>query len=260
MKANLFGETADRILPIRGTPEQEHVGFARERGALKKLPLEPTARRSIAQTGIRNVPQTPDRILDAPDLRCDFYLNLLDWSTKNMIAVALGETVYLWNASNGSIDTLCTHNEQGSYVSSLSWSQNGKHLAIGTGNNKVQLWDVETKRKDRTLFSAGSGADSRVAALGWSPSGALSSGSRGGTIWHHDPRAQRHHISTMQGHTQEVCGLKWSPDGKYLASGGNDNLVNIYQPDGYGACRVLTDYGVCGLEDPLFCPIFGLLV
>lgn len=26
----------------------------------------------------------------------------------------------------------------------------------------------------------------------------------------------------------QVCGLKWSPDGRFLASGGNDNLLNIW--------------------------------
>lgn len=30
-------------------------------------------------------------------------------------------------------------------------------------------------------------------------------------------------------HCQEICGLTWSPDGKYLASGGNDNVLNIWQ-------------------------------
>ena len=41
-------------------------------------------------------------------------------------------------------------------------------------------------------------------------------------------RVPDHHVGTLQGHTQEVCGLKWSPDGKFLASGGNDNLLNIW--------------------------------
>lgn len=34
------------------------------------------------------------------------------------------------------------------------------------------------------------------------------------------------------GHTQEVCGLRWSPDGRYLASGGNDNVVNVWEASG----------------------------
>lgn len=35
-------------------------------------------------------------------------------------------------------------------------------------------------------------------------------------------------MSTFKGHRQEVCGLKWSPDGQQLASGGNDNLLCIW--------------------------------
>ena len=32
----------------------------------------------------------------------------------------------------------------------------------------------------------------------------------------------------MTGHKQEVCGLKWSFDQQQLASGGNDNRLNIW--------------------------------
>lgn len=45
---------------------------------------------------------------------------------------------------------------------------------------------------------------------------------------HHDVRQRDHLISTINAHAQEVCGLKWSPDGKYLASGGNDNMLQIW--------------------------------
>ena len=34
----------------------------------------------------RHVPSTQDRILDAPDLVDDYYLNLLDWSSQNLVS------------------------------------------------------------------------------------------------------------------------------------------------------------------------------
>lgn len=45
--------------------------------------------------------EAPERILDAPDVVNDFYLNLIDWSLTNLLAVALGPSVYLWNADKG---------------------------------------------------------------------------------------------------------------------------------------------------------------
>ena len=47
----------------------------------------------------RKIPKTPFKVLDAPDLQDDYYLNLLDWSSQNILAVGLGTAVYLWNAS-----------------------------------------------------------------------------------------------------------------------------------------------------------------
>ena len=41
-------------------------------------------------------------------------------------------------------------------------------------------------------------------------------------------RVQNHIVGSMRTHTQEVCGLAWSPDGTYLASGANDNTLCIF--------------------------------
>lgn len=51
----------------------------------------------------RQIPNAPEKILDAPEIMDDYYLNLLDWSSSNLLAVALKQSVYLWNASDQSI-------------------------------------------------------------------------------------------------------------------------------------------------------------
>ena len=64
------------------------------------------------------------------------------------------------------------------------------------------------------------------------PSSGIFSGSRSGAIHHHDVRVASHHVGSLLGHSQEVCGMQWSPDGKLLASGGNDNVLNIWAQGG----------------------------
>ena len=43
------------------------------------------------------------QVLDAPALQDDYYLNLVDWSSTNMLSVALGGSVYLWSACNAKV-------------------------------------------------------------------------------------------------------------------------------------------------------------
>ena len=50
--------------------------------------------------------QSADRILDAPDIIDDYYLNVVDWSASNQLAVALASTAFIWNADNGAITPL----------------------------------------------------------------------------------------------------------------------------------------------------------
>ena len=51
--------------------------------------------------GPRQLPNRASRVLDAPNLVDDYYLNLLSWGKNNVIAVALKNSLYLWNAENG---------------------------------------------------------------------------------------------------------------------------------------------------------------
>ena len=56
---------------------------------------------------IRKIPSNPYRVLDAPGLQDDFYLNLVDWSAQNILAVALDSAVYVWNATTSTVSNLC---------------------------------------------------------------------------------------------------------------------------------------------------------
>lgn len=49
-----------------------------------------------------------------------------------------------------------------------------------------------------------------------------------GKIINNDVRIRENIVGTYVGHQQQICGLKWSASGQKLASGGNDNLVFIW--------------------------------
>ncbi|KAK4804063.1 hypothetical protein SAY86_003880 [Trapa natans] len=162
------------------------------------------------------------KVLDAPALQDDFYLNLVDWSSHNVLAVGLGNCVYLWNACSSKVSKLCDLGVEES-VCSVGWSQRGNHLAIGTSNGKVQIWDASQCMRVRTM----EGHRLRVGSLAWS-SFLLSTGSRDKSILNRDIRAHENFTSKLTGHKSEVCGLKWSYDNRELASGGNDNKLFVW--------------------------------
>ncbi|KAG6960634.1 hypothetical protein JG687_00008108 [Phytophthora cactorum] len=174
------------------------------------------------ENGRRRIARTPFKVLDAPSLQDDFYLNLVDWSATNIVAVGLSSCVYLWSACTSKVTMLCDLGPSDS-VTSVSWSQRGTHLSVGTNSGEVQIWDVSAGKKIRTM----TGHLARVGTLGWSGQ-SLASGSRDRTILMHDMRTQEPFQSKLAGHKQEVCGLKWSFDGRQLASGGNDNKLLIW--------------------------------
>uniref|UniRef100_A0A7S1KTC2 CDC20/Fizzy WD40 domain-containing protein n=1 Tax=Percolomonas cosmopolitus TaxID=63605 RepID=A0A7S1KTC2_9EUKA len=186
----------------------------------------------------RKISTAPIKILDAPVLQDDFYLNLVDWGKSNILAVGLSDSVYLWNATTCKVLKLCTL--PNNLITSVSWMQNGSSVAVGSAEGSVMLYDVGKLKHTKTL----TGHTARVGCLAWNGN-VIASGSRDRTILTRDIRVAQNmdpgilesaHSSggpgtiKLSAHKQEVCGLKWSPDGKELASGGNDNKLFVWHP------------------------------
>lgn len=207
-------EPGKRILSFTPTiPASKNVDISKN-AAMTKLMTRTTSLQK------RYILSSPEKVLDAPYMDNDYYLNLLDWSSENVVAIGLGKAVYLWRADSGAMQQLNHDSED--QVTSLSWSDDGVYLAVGTGGGDTQLYDVVENTRLRTM----SGQDDRICALSWNKH-VVSSGGKG-SIYDHDVRMAKHTVRELRGHTEAVCGLKWRHDGQLLASGGADHLVNIW--------------------------------
>ncbi|OMO85518.1 hypothetical protein CCACVL1_10142 [Corchorus capsularis] len=173
----------------------------------------------------RHIPQSPDSERDAPGLVENFGLNLLDWGSANVLAIALGNSVYLWDTSGGNVSKLVTVDDEIGPVTSLSWAPDRGHIAIGLNNSEVQLWDGASKQRLSTIRGY---HKSRVGSMDWNNHNILTTGGRDGKIVNTDVRIKSGVIGAYRGHKQEVCGLRWSASGEKLASGGEDKLVHLW--------------------------------
>ena len=172
------------------------------------------------------IPSKPERILDIPMFKDDYYLNLISWSADNIIAIGLDRSVYLWNDSTKKGERLTTLEGSRCHVTSVAWCTRpgqSKYLAIGTNSGRVEIWDTQVICRIRTL----TGHYDRVSSMAWNDYW-LSTGSRDSRICLHDLRAGEHLAHVCLTHFFEVCGLSWDEEGSSLASAGKDGYVYIW--------------------------------
>ncbi|AGO13142.1 AaceriAFL014Cp [[Ashbya] aceris (nom. inval.)] len=173
-------------------------------------------------TRLRKINTNPERILDAPGFQDDFYLNLLSWSKKNVLAIALDQSIYLWNGESGEVILLTEFETE--TITSVVWSNDDCHISIGKDDGNTEIWDVETMSHVRTMRSS---LGVRICSQDWLDT-VVCIGAKSGEIQVNDVRVKDHIVSTWEKHTSEVCGIKFRQDGLQLASGGNDNTVMIW--------------------------------
>jgi WD40 repeat protein len=203
------------------------------------------------------VPSKPFRILDAPFLRDDFYCSTLAYSTTSaVLAVGLGHEVYLWSEGRGLAFPPFPDLHQSNYVTSLSFSsENGERsvLAVARRSGQLTLWSTFEKHVRFEISHP-----CTLTCVAFKPKTSrrpserfgymevdveeLVAGDELGNIWYYsvewsDEEDQAKWkwngsmtlLAKICAHTQQICGLAWSPDEKYLASGGNDNACLLFE-------------------------------
>lgn len=180
-----------------------------------------------------------------------FVIQAVAWSPDGSLIASAGDddTVQVWNAGTG--DLQLSYQGHTGYVTMLAWSPDGTSLASGGSDQTVQIW-LATNGRRRLTYRGRGGA---LSALAWSPDGtAILSISRHQERNKHGDPVHKTSIAVWDTTTGNDLGLttpehiasgtlscvSWSPDGKYVALGGNDCRVHIYQCDK-------------GLKEEVFC-------
>jgi WD40 repeat protein len=129
--------------------------------------------------------------------------------------------------------TLLIYRGHSGSVGGVAWSPNSQHIASASADTTVQVW----KPSDGRLVFTYRNHPAAVNAVAWSPnSQRIASG--GGTIMG-NPGVQDYRVQVWNafsgsnilyysGHSDYISALKWSPNGKYIASASYDKTVQVW--------------------------------
>ena len=139
----------------------------------------------------------------------------------------LEKNIKIWDTENGSSKgELIGHNKD---VTTIKWSNDGSYFGSGSADKTIKLWDLKSLKEICTIPTLGYGPINDISLLNTGEMIIIAAGHVDGniTIWD----AQRKSLFTeikenSQG--KEIRTICFSPDGKYLISGGFDNKIKIY--------------------------------
>lgn len=156
----------------------------------------------------------------------------LSWSPDGSLLASssIDASICLWQRTDGEnaqLSKLRTMHGHHSDIYVVAWSPDGQLLASGGKDRTVRLWGRDGKPLHHWKVPGKSG----VRALCWSPSLRLiaTASDRMISLWQAEQGTSLHQ---WEAHTDEVHTLRWSPDGRFLASSGGrkDARVCLWNP------------------------------
>jgi meiosis-specific APC/C activator protein AMA1 len=291
LAAALGIDMAQRVLDVTSpnthhSPPSTKPGYVRTKwngtewvndGPIPK-PQKPIGNRTLPTAPFRYVRPNPvefptgfnadaSRVLDAPNLRDDFYCSTLAYSgTAKTLAVGLGHLIYGWSESRG-VRLLNSGPDPDCYLTSLSFSSTEgckAILAFGRSDGTLGLLslyddsDPASRIPPKPRFETP--MPSAVACVSWKPvctirpskswehpglpvkNEDLLVGDETGLVyyyaveWPERWEVERNNwsgdmtlLARISAHSQQICGLAWSRTADVFATGGNDNLCWLFE-------------------------------
>jgi len=218
--ANLAGHRY-RIRSVALSPDGKLVASASGEQANEGSPLEPgevklwnagTGKELATFAGLTNVVRS---LAFSPDggvlaLAAPYAAELWDVTTLAELAMLSGTRM---------------EQRQHEHVTSVAFSPDGDILAVGSETERIELWDVPSRKLTGELNGIGRG----VECVAFSHDGKyLTSGGQDLLVSVWDVRARKR-LAALPGHkTFTVSAVAFAPDGKTVTSGGWDGAVRLW--------------------------------
>ena len=139
---------------------------------------------------------------------------------KWVAAGGTGQVIRLLEVAGRRSENLAGHSGE---ITSLAFLPNTSRLVSGSTDMTVRTWDATTKQ----LIKPGVTLEAPVNALAVSPDGnTVAAGTAGKKIVMLNSTDES--TRTLAGHTGEIFSLAFSPDGRWLASGGMERGVRLW--------------------------------
>lgn len=167
----------------------------------------------------------PQKTLSGDGIMDNRYLNIVDWSEKNFVAAALGNVVFCQDHVTGISYPLVEY-ERDHPPLCVSFYNEGRNIAVGLPNGKIDLFDVEYQK---SIGFRGMEDWDGVLSLGWGGGNVIATGTGAGYFRLLDLRQMRAYYYGVQRHASKCCTVKVSRRGHW-ATGGDDNIVTVMDP------------------------------